>query len=524
MNLQEPKCGWKHHLPAIALLLGVSLFILGTKLGQIFHYASIVPLLDDWRIPEKVLLPWLQGTLTWDSLFDPHNEHRIVFVRLLSLLIFIFNENQWDVWVGMTVNAVMLALTIAIPIFLALRGFAAVPAALIAAMIWSVPNAIYWNTAFYFGMAWYWYVFLSVLAFCLYAESLSARWYGSVAFAFAAFFTVAGVAPLIVLTTIELTRFFKSPRSRLHFFLSASLTTSLLLVCASLTSVVRPISSLVPASAATALFYRVPAIIGEFINGLSWPVIGSSPSCFGLVVYVPFAYSLLRCRSLHSAHSRAISLGRLLAAWVFVHTALLCVIRGSAHSERYWEVPPFGVLSNLLIVLGLLGIFLRKQSTRRGAAIACLLWMVCVVAVIFPQSRVVETVRSEAREFTFAKAFINGSFDKAPASEALFSVVPKHVFADTRAAVIALRPHKPFSWQFYTDSDWRKISLAEMRDRYHNKEVGPLSFTTFFLVNHSDQIRLFGLLLLLTGTTLCWFCRNGTTVESIQADTVTSER
>jgi hypothetical protein len=48
----------------------------------------------------------VDGTFTWLSIFDPHNEHRIVWTHLLNLILFKIN-GQWDASLQQSVGVVL---------------------------------------------------------------------------------------------------------------------------------------------------------------------------------------------------------------------------------------------------------------------------------------------------------------------------------------------------------------------------------------------------------------------------------
>lgn len=80
------------------------LVALGAKLWTIQIWATNIPYWDQWDEARLLFKPWLEGTLAWHNFFIPHNEHRIVFTRLLDLLEVKFN-GQWDPQFQMVVNA-----------------------------------------------------------------------------------------------------------------------------------------------------------------------------------------------------------------------------------------------------------------------------------------------------------------------------------------------------------------------------------------------------------------------------------
>ncbi len=90
-----------------ARLLALALVIFGAKLLLISLYSSPLPFFDQWQGEGKnLLLPWLEGRLTWRDFFDAHNEHRKHWTRLLVLGLFQLN-GQWDAQVGMIAAAAL---------------------------------------------------------------------------------------------------------------------------------------------------------------------------------------------------------------------------------------------------------------------------------------------------------------------------------------------------------------------------------------------------------------------------------
>ena len=87
-------------------LAALFLVIVGAKLWVIQVYGSPLPFWDQWDEAKLLFKPWLEGHLTWSALFAPHNEHRILFTRLLDLFVLQLNR-QWDPRLQMVVNALI---------------------------------------------------------------------------------------------------------------------------------------------------------------------------------------------------------------------------------------------------------------------------------------------------------------------------------------------------------------------------------------------------------------------------------
>jgi hypothetical protein len=85
-------------------LAALFLTVLGAKLWAVQLYGSRLPLWDQWYEAERFFRPWVEGNLTWKDFFAAHNEHRILFTRLLDMGV-IWLNGRWEPMLQMTVNA-----------------------------------------------------------------------------------------------------------------------------------------------------------------------------------------------------------------------------------------------------------------------------------------------------------------------------------------------------------------------------------------------------------------------------------
>lgn len=88
-------------------LLSIALFLIvfGVRLVWIHDMASPAPFWDQWDAEGKVLYPpWVEGHFDWRTLFERHNEHRIVFPRLIFLAL-LDAHGLWDPVLQMVVSA-----------------------------------------------------------------------------------------------------------------------------------------------------------------------------------------------------------------------------------------------------------------------------------------------------------------------------------------------------------------------------------------------------------------------------------
>lgn len=112
---------WNDKSAAIPLL-GLFLCIFGVKLFVILHHGNPTPFWDQWDAEAAQLyLPWENGSLDWSQFVAGHNEHRILWVRLLGLLELKMNGGIWDPLLQMTVNAGVHGLAIVLLLGLLLR-------------------------------------------------------------------------------------------------------------------------------------------------------------------------------------------------------------------------------------------------------------------------------------------------------------------------------------------------------------------------------------------------------------------
>lgn len=178
------------------LLVGVVLAVIGLKLQQIAFFGSDIPRGDPWTgEAEAVLLPYLRGDLAWRDFFAAHNEHRVVFTRLESLLLLMAN-GQWDGRLELLVNALLHAGASGV-MLLALRRvlspLALLGAALLTGLLFG-STASWENTLGCFQSQFYFLLLFSFvhLAGSLLARPFSAAWWAAQVFGLANLFTMAG--------------------------------------------------------------------------------------------------------------------------------------------------------------------------------------------------------------------------------------------------------------------------------------------------------------------------------------------
>jgi hypothetical protein len=102
-SLQSPPAGslWT---------VGVALAVFAARCREIQLYAGDTPYLDQWWVEaHQIIVPWLQGKLSWTDFFRSHHEHIPVWTRLLAWLEAAL-LGRWDPKLQCTINAVLFGL------------------------------------------------------------------------------------------------------------------------------------------------------------------------------------------------------------------------------------------------------------------------------------------------------------------------------------------------------------------------------------------------------------------------------
>jgi hypothetical protein len=197
------------------LLSALFLAVLGGKFVLIQHYGSDLPFWDQWDAEaDNLIRPEQEGRLTVGHFFSAHNEHRILFTRVLALGLFAANESQWDARVEMVANA---ALHACFAVLLGLFALELLPAAwswLYAALIaycFTAPSA--WeNTLGGFQSQFYFLLLFSALHLrgTLAAPAWSRAWLLAPLAGLAALFSMASgvmsAAAIVIVLCLRLVR------------------------------------------------------------------------------------------------------------------------------------------------------------------------------------------------------------------------------------------------------------------------------------------------------------------------------
>ncbi len=185
-------------------LVGGALVVIGAKLATIAAFGSELPFWDQWDgEASNLYIPYIQGTLSWSNLVATHNEHRILFTRLLSLLMLDL-AGEWQPLFQMAVNAVLHALALGAVLVLItkpLNKTAAISTMVVTALTFAVP--IGWeNTLEGFQSQFYFLLLFASLSLSVLSRqrAFSLGWIGGILLAVATYFSMASgaITPAIV--------------------------------------------------------------------------------------------------------------------------------------------------------------------------------------------------------------------------------------------------------------------------------------------------------------------------------------
>ncbi|MBE9562589.1 MAG: hypothetical protein IMF12_06980, partial [Proteobacteria bacterium] len=312
---------------------------------MIQNFGSSVPFWDQWGAEAANLyLPWLNGNLTLNHLFHPHNEHRIFFSRILSLLLLILNERQWDPLLGMVVNAFISTCT-AIFLIIILNNLLGKVVQntiiFVICLLWSLPygweNIIAsFQSAFYIML-----LFTLILLWgLLLHDNFSFKWWLGAIFALLAIFTVAsGFLILLVIIVLKLYLMIIDNRPT-HL---PTLLISIVITSISIVLIVRIVNNEV------LMANNITEFMLAFGKALAWPWI--EYPFVSLILYLPFLTFVFRILWLRHKPSQAELFVLALGGWVILQAASIAYARGAGgimQASRYMDMLALGVIVNVL--------------------------------------------------------------------------------------------------------------------------------------------------------------------------------
>jgi hypothetical protein len=366
--------GWLSSPHPLLSAFALALVVLGAHWWLIGRYGTDLPWLDQWDAEAQGLYqPWHTGTLSIQSWFGPHNEHRIFFTRVLALGLLRLN-GQWDPRLQMVVNAGLYAVIVAW-LFLILRrgrtpGFQ-VSCWVLLAVLGSAPYGAT-NTLLGFQSQFYFLAGFSLLAiyYLLNSHPGSFRWAAGVIGGCAALVSMgSGYAAAITVLAVLLCSALRSGKEFTQELRRQWIT--ILAACALIAAGVFLRYS--PPQNASFAAKSVADFGGFLLACLSWP--DRPMSLLALIAWMPFGVFLtnyLRKQRPDQPAERFI-LG--IGLWVVLQAVALAIYRansGEGLESRYADILAFGLLANAICAIWLLG---SEGNLRRFAPFLAILWL-----------------------------------------------------------------------------------------------------------------------------------------------------
>lgn len=378
----------------LAYLVALFLLIFGGRLGLIDRCGSDTPAWDQWDgIGGNLFLPYAGHTLTAADLFKPHNEHRILFTRLLALGLMRANH-QWDNRLETVVNAGLHALTAVLIFAMILQwgprrisvplGFPAIALAFTLPFSWE-------NTLFGFQSQFYFLILFSVASMTLLIMHPpgSRRWLAGwglgllCVFTMASGFLAAGAVLIwAVLEGIRLPRRWKAAG------VTATAAAIIILAGWLLNVGVEQHQAL--------RAHSILQLIIAFGQNLSWPNLVWPCLNYPWLAFLNWLPILLLAGAYYwrpeGPYTKLERWILLLGLWVILQAAAMAYARGGP-SWRYMDVLSLGMVVNIISM----GLLMMRQPWHRAtgvlAAVCCTAWVLLCGAGLLTLTR--QAVREE---------------------------------------------------------------------------------------------------------------------------------
>jgi len=319
---------------------GAATLVVAARWREIELHSGEIPFLDQWLVEARqIIIPWLDGKLTFAAFFQPHHEHWPVWTRLIVWLETAL-WGQWNNQLQATLNAVLMGSFVGLFAAWLRRTLPLLPAlllTLLAVVLASLPHSwenIVWG--FQSPMP------LALLFVFVYLQGSLARaigtagWWLAQAAGLAALFTLGSMwaAPLAILLTLLWTSDWNWKR-----LLPAALLTLSGIALLIIARLQQPTTGAYAMGAA-----NLPQFLTALLMQLGWPSAWPGAALLG---NLPIIFLALRLRG----KKEATALDRTvlaLALWAAAQAVAFAYARGSYSGfvSRYADLLALGVLAN----------------------------------------------------------------------------------------------------------------------------------------------------------------------------------
>lgn len=353
------------------ILLCGAVLVLSAKILLIAAFGSSVPFWDEWEAQgDRLFLPLLEGKIPFSTMFSPHNEHRILFGRLVWL-VSLGLSHQWDTILIMLINAVIHTAVVSLVAWVAFwhlseRQFAVGVAAVsfLMALPFGWENTLWAMQTVVYGLLLFSYASVCLLAG---ATAFSTRWWVGSLFGVCSYFCMAaGAATPAAAAAIAAVQILIGKRRGWKEYLAVAVQ---LLSFGAMVYFVPRLNYQDGVASRT-----VEAFVGGLLRYSSWPLPPHVLSA--LIINCPALILLGKLiwerAELGNPRWRVLALW----LWTFVHILLFAYGRslGDAVASRYQDIFLTGILINGAILFDLVA-----SSGRKSLIAAFGLWLIVVV-------------------------------------------------------------------------------------------------------------------------------------------------
>lgn len=370
---------WIRNVSPLAIVFSLAFVaIFASKLVVIAALSGMSPYWDQWDGEAAFLYkPYIEGRLDFWQLVAPHNEHRIFFSRVLSLLL-LEARGAWDVKLQMVVNSALLVASLAFLVVLLMRKlprfarFLLVYFVAVAAVVpfgWSNTLGGFQSPFHFMAL----FSFLAISFFCS-AHAFGRAWWIGVVFALMSFLSSAsGGLTFLLLGTVAALQLFAGMRSGPREWLGLALLMGLFAAAVWLTPDIAGHRGLKAKD-----FGHLVGAVGQ---AFSWPVPFSWALLFTNLPILAFAGWAWKNRvALTEWHWVVLAL----AGWSALQMLALAYGRAvDPLASRYLDTILVGLLINAAAGLWLLSARLHGRTS----AVVLVVWLVVIAFSLGHQAR-----------------------------------------------------------------------------------------------------------------------------------------
>jgi hypothetical protein len=365
---------WRSALWLAALFL----IVFSAKLRLMGDNPVTAPFWDQWDGEASVLfVPYSESSLGWHTMFGLHNEHRVLFTRLLSLGLLEAN-GQWDNRLETAVNAAIHSLTAVLvaSVFWISNGRRRLDLlVVVCAPVFALPFA--WeNTLLGFQSAFYFLLLFSVLALWLatrYRVGTIPWWLGWLCAVCALFTAASGVIVPAAIAGVVALKLANDRQGWREAAINGAAAALVVALGIAVRSPPLPYHEVLRAK-------TVADFLGALTQDLAWPWIGRPR--MSAVMWLPLG-ALLAAASLRRA--KTTELERLVVGFGILVVLTACAIaygRGAGAgvpAYRYMDFLSLGLIANAVALVAMLDRTRADTVARHLALGTIVVWLLVAI-------------------------------------------------------------------------------------------------------------------------------------------------